>query len=251
MVNLGFWQLRRLDERQAANAETRAAMARPPVDVASLAPPSGQTAAGSGPGAGPDGAAGGVLPDYSAVTATGEYLAGAEVLIGHRSFEGQAGSWLATPLRLEDGRLVAVVRGWVPRLQVAGFDPRSADPPDGAVTVTGLAFASARGGRVAETGPGEKPELSRVDLRRFEEVAQLDLADFWVRLTGQVPPQQDLPVPVPRPDLGAGPHLSYAFQWFFFSAGAAVVYALILRRSARAGAARDPSPDPAPWPGGN
>lgn len=38
--------------------------------------------------------------------------------------------------------------------------------------------------------------------------------------------------PSPRPDASAvpNPHLSYAFQWFFFAASAAVIYVLALRR---------------------
>ena len=49
-------------------------------------------------------------------------------------------------------------------------------------------------------------------------------------------------MPVPDPDLSDGAHLSYAFQWFFFSAGAVVVYGLILRRAA---AGRDETPQTA------
>lgn len=253
MVNLGFWQLRRHDERRAANAETAAALARDPVDLASLL------------------TAGYLPPDYTAVTAAGRYVEEAEVLIANRSFEGQAGSWLATPLRLDPasvnsepnpaegspssssgspadgeldpadgsvsspggspaGRVVMVVRGWVPRLHVAGIDQRPADPSPGPVSVTGLAFASVDGGRIGVTDPDETPEISRPDLDRYREVTGLDPAPVWIRLRVQKPPLGELPIPVPPPALSDGPHLSYAFQWFFFSAGAAVVYGLILRR---------------------
>ena len=234
MVNLGFWQLRRHDEHRAANAETAAALARDPVDLAGL------LTAGDPP------------PDYTAVTAVGRYVEEAEVLIANRSFEGQAGSWLATPLRLDPasvdgepnpaegspssssgspaGRVVMVVRGWVPRLHVAGVDERPAGPTLGPVSVTGLAFASVAGGRIGVTDPGETPEISRPDLDRYREVTGLDPAPVWIRLRAQDPPLGELPIPVPPPTLSDGPHLSYAFQWFFFSAGAAAVYGLILRR---------------------
>ena len=214
MVNLGFWQLRRLDERRSANAEIAAAMSQAPSDLGAyldtLGPP----------------------PQYSAVAAAGTYLPEAEVRIGNRSSGGQPGFWLATPLALGDGRAVAVVRGWVPRRSLSGGDDRSPAPPSGAVIVAGLAFDSVDGGRVAEVAPGETPEISRMDLDRFTEVSGVDVEDVWIRLRAQSPPQAEgLPVPVPDPDLGEGPHLSYAFQWFFFSAGAVVVYGLILRRA--------------------
>ena len=216
MVNLGFWQLRRLDDRRADNSAVAAAMSQDPADIAAyldtLGPP----------------------PEHTAVAAAGTYLADAEVRIGNRSSGGQPGFWLATPLELADGRAVAVVRGWVPRRNAAGLDTRSPAPPAGDVVVAGLAFDSVAGGRVAQTAPGGTPEISRMDLARFEEVSGVDVEDVWIRLRAQSPPQPDgLPEPVPDPDLGEGPHLSYAFQWFFFSAGAVVVYALILRRAAK------------------
>ena len=215
MVNLGFWQLRRLDERRAENVQIAAAMSVSPTDIGERLDHQG------------------LPPDYTAVAATGTYLADDEVRIGNRSSGGQPGWWLATPLELEDGRAVAVVRGWVPRRSLAGLGDRSAAPPAGEVTVVGLAFDSVGGGRVAVTGPGETPEISRMDLVRFAEVSGVDVEGVWIRLQTQSPPQpEQLPVPVPAPDLVDGPHLSYAFQWFFFSAGAIVVYGLILRRAA-------------------
>lgn len=215
MVNLGLWQLRRLDERRTGNAEVAAAMSQAPSDIAAHLDARGPP------------------PEYTAVAAAGIYRSDAEVRIGNRSSGGQPGFWLATPLELGDGRAVAVVRGWVPRRSLSGLDDRSPAPPEGEVIVAGLAFDSVDGGRTAETAPGERPEISRMDLARFEEASGVDVEDTWIRLRAQAPPQPEgLPVPVPDPDLGEGPHLSYAFQWFFFSAGAVVVYALILRRAA-------------------
>ncbi len=215
MVNLGFWQLRRLDQRQADNAAIASSMSQTPVDIAEHLDGSGR------------------VPEYTAVSATGTYRADSEVRIGNRSSGGQPGYWLATPLELHDGRDVAVVRGWIPRRAVVGLDDRSAAPPSGSVTVVGLAFGSVGGGRAAVTDPGETPEISRMDLDRFIEVSGVEVQDAWIRLMTQTPRQPEgLPVPVPDPDLSDGPHLSYAFQWFFFSAGAVVVYGLILRRAA-------------------
>ena len=214
MLNLGFWQLGRLDERRADNAQIAAAMRQAPSDIAAHLDTLG------------------LPPEYAAVAAKGTYLSDAEVLIGNRSSGGQPGYWLATPLELADGRAVAVVRGWIPRRTLVGLDDRSAAAPAGEVTVVGLAFDSVGGGRVAEIDAGETPEISRMDLSRFEEVSGVDVEGVWIRLRAQSPPQPEgLPVPVPDPDLSEGPHLSYAFQWFFFSAGAVVVYFLILRRA--------------------
>lgn len=212
MVNLGFWQLRRLDERRASNAEIVAASELPAVDLAGFARPL----------------------DYAAAQVSGTYRPEHEVLVANRSFEGASGFWIVTPLELDDGRIVAVVRGWVPRLVTAGIDPRPTDPPGGNVTVAGLAFESVRGGRIGAVDEGETPQISRMDIDRYEEVTGLDVIDRWLRLRTQDPAQAgDLPVPVPPPPLDEGPHLSYAVQWFCFSVGTAVVYSLILRRTVR------------------
>ena len=223
MVNLGFWQLRRLDQRQAANAEIVAAREQPSVDLAGLSD--------TGP-----------LPaDHTAASATGVYRRDQELLIANRSLEGSAGSWLVTPLQLADQRIVAVVRGWVPRVVVAGVDTRPTAAPAGEVTVGGLAFDSVGGGRIGVVDPGELPQLSRMDLERYEEVTGLDVIDRWLELRVQVPAQPgELPVPLPPPPLDDGPHLSYAFQWFFFSAGTAVFYWIILRRTLRSVGAPKP-----------
>lgn len=141
---------------------------------------------------------------------------------------------MVTPLELPDGRLVAVVRGWVPRLVIAGVDDRPTGPPEGDVAIEGLAFESVDGGRVATVGEGELAQMSRMDLERYEEVTGLRVADRWIRLVSQSPAQAgELPIPVPPPALDEGPHLSYAFQWFAFSIGTVVVYSLILRRTLR------------------
>ena len=215
MVNLGFWQLRRLDERRADNAEIAAAMSQAPFDLAAHLDTRG------------------LPPTYTAVAAAGTYLSGAEVRIGNRSSGGQPGFWLATPLELADGRAVAVVRGWVPRRVLSGQDDRSPAPPQGEVIVAGLAFESVGGGRVAEVAPGEDSR----DLPHGPGPLRGGLRCGTWRMSGSGCAPSRRPSPMvcpsrfPDPDLGEGPHLSYAFQWFFFSAGAVVVYGLILRRA--------------------
>lgn len=210
MVGLGFWQLGRLDERKDRNDEVRAALEADPVDVVTLdaaAPP----------------------PDHSAAVARGTYLDDASFLVANRTFDTQPGSWLATPLELADGSAVVVSRGWVPRLWASGDDERDLTAPAGEVEVRGRLFASVEGGRIGTSDVAILPEVSRMDLDRVRELTGLDLLGVWVQLDEQVPPLGDIPVPVPRASLDEGPHLSYAFQWFFFSLGTIVVYGLIIR----------------------
>src|ERR1051325_8605723 len=92
-VRLGFWQLSRLHERRARNAEVRAAMARPAIDVAKDT---------------------GDLPAYQPVRANGVFDYDHQVVIEAVGFEGTPAVVVATPLKFADGSAVLVERGWVP-----------------------------------------------------------------------------------------------------------------------------------------
>ena len=217
LIGLGFWQLHRLDEKRTDNEAIRLQMSDPLVDI------SGRMSSSQGP-VSSNGLAG-FLPDYTTVTATGIYRVDSEVLIGHRSYKSQPGWWVATPLELSDGRTVIVVRGWSPLSDKAD----TSTPPTGEVTITGLIFTSQKNGRVAAGNPGEPVELTLVDVDLFEDVFGVKTIGVWIQLLHQEPPQTGYPVPVPSPDLSDGPHLSYAFQWFFFAVSSVVVYILVLR----------------------
>lgn len=49
------------------------------------------------------------------VVVTGNYLANRQILMDSQTYHGQVGYHAWTPLKLPDGRLVMVDRGWVPR----------------------------------------------------------------------------------------------------------------------------------------
>jgi cytochrome oxidase assembly protein ShyY1 len=213
MIGLGFWQLSRLDERKDRNVEVRAAMEAEPQTIEALL---------------------GTEPlDQTAALVAGEYLTEHSFLVANRTFDSKAGSWLATPMRLADGRIVVVSRGWVPRLWAAGSDGREIETPEGPIEVLGRIQESVGGGRIGGGSVSVLPEISRLDLDMVEEMLGLEVEGLWVQLSQQAPPLGELPIPVPRPSLDEGPHLSYAFQWFFFSIGTIVAYGLILRNRRR------------------
>ncbi len=224
MVNLGFWQTRRLEERQEQNNEIRAALEAAPQEIEALLEfPM-------------------LPPDHTSTVAVGSYLDEHSFLVANRTYETEPGNWLVTPLKLTDGTVVVVSRGWVPRLWAAGVRSDDLSAPDGEVMVLGRAFSSVGGGDIGTDDIAVLTELNRLDLNRAEELTGLELAGLWVQLEQQQlngqrlenqPAPGALPIPVPPADLDDGPHLSYAFQWFFFSAGALVVYGIILMRRHR------------------
>ena len=222
MVNLGLWQLHRLQEKRDFNALVESRQELPAEPVQAVLPAS----------AGFDDADGVV---FRTVTAEGTYVPDEEIVVRGRSFEGKSGAWMLTPLRLEDGTAVVVNRGWVPLQAGLAVRPEWA-PPTGEVRVEGLLVATQTRGRFGSIDPeGERlDELARADVGRIQEQVDEDLVPAVLQLDTEDPAQDgDFPVPIGPPELSEGPHLNYAGQWFIFATIAVVGYPLILRRVAQ------------------
>lgn len=223
MINLGFWQLRRLHEKRSYNAGVRANETQPVMPVDALLQPNDQTSQGK-------------TLAFRRVTMTGTYDTSSEVIIRARSLNERPGVWVATPLRLASGDAVLVVRGFLPTQGTPDAVPADAEPPSGSVTVQGLVQETQTRGLFGPTDPadGTLQNLARVDVERVQKQVPYRLYPAWVQLQTSQPAQSG-PEPelLPEPTLDEGPHLSYAVQWFIFSTIAIVGYPLILRRSAR------------------
>jgi cytochrome oxidase assembly protein ShyY1 len=210
MINLGLWQLRRLDQRRDFNAtiEARYDAAPRPLDEA-------LTAATD-----PDDV------EWFPVTATGEYLPDETVHIVNRSQNGRAGQNVVVPLQLEDGRLLLVNRGFV----ALGVDVPA--PPDGDVSVTGRLRKSQERRLGQLTDPeGDLTEAQRVDIERLSEQLDGDVVEMYIDRFESDPTDSGALEPVAKPDLGEGPHQGYAFQWFVFAVCVAVGWVLAVRKS--------------------
>jgi cytochrome oxidase assembly protein ShyY1 len=212
MINLGLWQLRRLDERRERNDLIESRQDQPVTPVDQLVAPGADDAAMSD-------------ARYRRVTATGTYDDDATVVVRNRTQEGVAGAWLVTPLELASGEQVGIVRGFV-GLQTDGTAV-DAPPPEGEVTVEGIVVDPTR---LDGTAPHDLEPLLASDA----------MLPVLVLAGSSTPPEpsageeggarSDSILPVPPPELGEGPHFSYAVQWFIFTAIAIIGYPLVLRR---------------------
>lgn len=237
MINLGFWQLRRLDQKQSFNAVVEARYDDPEVPIDDLLPDPGDEEAAD-------------AVEWRPVTAAGTYLPEETFFVVNRSQNGLAGRNVVTPMRLDDGRILIVNRGFV---------PLSVDvPPIPAndVEITGRLRPSAeRGfGQLSDAAQGELREVQRIDIPRLAPQLPGDVIAMYVDLAVSDPPESTpFPEPVAAPTLSEGNHLSYAVQWFIFSIAAAAGWFLAVRRSIRQRSARpatgeqpaidDPQPD--------
>jgi surfeit locus 1 family protein len=186
-VRLGIWQLDRLHQRRARNLAAESRLALPPLEVRRDTPADSAR--------------------QRRVTAHGVYDFAAEQSWPGRSFEGTPGVALITPLRLADGAVVLVDRGWVPSPDAFHVDHSRYHEPDTA-TVHGIALIPPRG-------------RGDVDVRGF--------LPFVIQLGGPDPATR-LPRRWPAPAFDDGPHLSYAIQWFSFAVIALVGAAVLIRK---------------------
>lgn len=217
MIGLGFWQRDRLEDRRAFNRVVAERRVMPPV-------PLDQALAEVDDCADPDALDG---LEWRPVTATGRFLADEEIIVVNRSQGGAAGVNAVTPLELDDGTLVLVSRGFV----VTPASPPP--PPPGTVTVNGRIRTSEqrRFGQLTDAPTGELREVQRIDLERLQPQLPGDLLPVWVDLVTSTPPQPEGLSPTAPPELTEGSHLSYMFQWWFFSAAVATGWVVAVRRS--------------------
>jgi cytochrome oxidase assembly protein ShyY1 len=211
-VNLGLWQLRRLDERRALNATILGRRSATPISIEGVSATS-------------------AAEPYRPATAQGTYDVDHEMIVYGRSLDGEAGHHVVTPLLLLRGGAILVVRGWVPfAMQAAPV--QAAAPPANEVRVEGLLAPDEGDGSVAPDADGV---VRILDVRGIASSLPYDVFPLPLQLADQAPPQPgSLPIPVPMPALSEGPHLSYAIQWFSFALVALVGAVILLRRDRRA-----------------
>ncbi len=211
MVGLGFWQLRRLDEKRDRNALIESRMDQPVVPVDDLLTRGGADDVGQA--------------RFRQVTATGTYDAEATVVVRNRTQDGAAGAWLVTPLVLDSGDRVGVLRGFVSF--AADGSVVEAPAPEGEVTVEGLVVDP---GSFDGTAPKDlAPLLAGDDVLRGLVLAETSTPPEPSAADATTAEPTSI-LTVPPPELSEGPHLGYAAQWFIFSTIALVGYPLVLRR---------------------
>jgi cytochrome oxidase assembly protein ShyY1 len=148
--------------------------------------------------------------------------------------DGQAGLMLLTPLRLADGAVVLVNRGFARR------DPRdrmrlpAVARPEGEVTVEGLAVPhTARVLQLGENAPvGSGPVVwQNLDYDAFERASGLVVARWVVQQTTGA--DDGLLRNWPRLAAGVERHHGYALQWFSLAALIAALTAFFGLRALR------------------
>lgn len=210
----GVWQLNRLDERRARNelVQRRSRMPEAPLTEVLRRPDD---------------------VEYRVVLAKGGYDTAQEVVLLGRDDRGRPGNHVLTPLVTEDGNAILVDRGWVPP-DLDRPPVKEAAPPE-SVAVAGVLLPSEAS--PLSTGRERVQRIYQIDVKRLARQIPYPTYSVYLHLVHQVTPagrSAGLPEPARLAlDLGEGPHLIYAIQWFAFIAIALAGYGALLRREAR------------------
>ena len=228
MVNLGIWQLHRLDERRIDNADFVVQIEQAPVSLASVLDE--------------------LRVDPEAyvnrrVQTTGTYSPD-QIILFNRSQGGGAVDNVLTRLETQDGAVLLVNRG---AIAVQATPPT---PFLGEVQIEGrlrLSESRERGG-LSDAEQNVITELRRVNIDQIAaESPSIDYIPMYVELLESSPAAgPGDPRLLDPPELSEGNHLSYAFQWFIFAFCVAVGWVLAVRRSLTTAAAAEQTPSDFP-----
>jgi surfeit locus 1 family protein len=203
-VVLGLWQLGVYESEQADQQDALASATPVPLTTA-LGPDAGLTNEFLG----------------APVTAEGQYAPDAQqFLVSDRSRQGRSGYWVVSPLLLDNGSAILVVRGWTPKA--------SAPPvPTTPVTVTGALQPGEEPG--ADSLPGPDRIVDSIRIPSLVGVMPFDLYSAMLIRTAEEPKPTDGLAPV-DPSAPNVPwtdglrNLAYALQWWVFAAFAVFMW---------------------------
>ncbi|MCQ9183377.1 SURF1 family protein [Streptomyces sp. IBSBF 2953] len=221
-VFMGSWQLSRFEARvdahRDAKAQAESARTDPARPLAELLPVDKATSG-------------------KQATATGRY--GRQLLVPDRELGGKSGFYVLTLLRVDGGRALPVVRGWLPGRADAAKVPAA---PAGEVTVTGALQASEQPGDDGVSDRGGLPagQTAAISAASLVNLVPYDLYDAWITLDTAGPGMTAVPAKAAADtglDLKAFQNLGYTGEWFVFAGFVVFMWFRLLRREAES--ARD------------
>ena len=197
---LGLWQWHRLDARLAQNHIIIKHLKTTPVPldtVLRIGTPQTDT------------------QQWTRLRVTGTYDVSHQITVRFSTRDGAPGANVVTPLVLPSGAAVLVDRGWIATTNNSASPTDVPAPPSGAVTITGWLRAN-NGDRQQANTPSDK-QVRAISSEGVKSSVPYKLYDGYLNLREQSPAATQKLSLEPPPELGQGPHLFYALQWWFFA----------------------------------
>lgn len=213
MVELGTWQIQRLNWKTGLIEAREARLALPPINITKPYLKLGEVY-------------------FRRIRARGVFLHEKEIVIGPRTRNGAAGWHVVTPLRFASGGVVLVNRGWVPYNR---RDPatRRAGLPSGSVQIEGLVRKISAPGFFTPDNAPEKGDWYYFDIPALRTHLGLKSLPNYVVDAGPAPNEGGYPVggqTIIRP---VNRHLEYALTWYGLAVVLVVIYVIDYRRRRR------------------
>ena len=175
---------------------------------------------------------------WASVSMSGRYLPEQALLVRGRPRDTRAGFEQLVPLRLDDGSVFVIDRGWLPAGNAQDAPDVIPPIPAGSVEV------------IARLKPGEPVlpgrsapagQIATVNLPTIADgIGAATYTGAYGLLTSETP-NAVRPTAVQKPVADEGPHLSYAFQWIAFGVLGFIGLAWAVRQEYRIRNASDPA----------
>ncbi|MEY3200582.1 MAG: hypothetical protein RIR70_132 [Pseudomonadota bacterium] len=205
-IAAGIWQTGRAEQKLALKARLEALAHEPPKPLATL--PFDREAL-----------------RYHPVEVRGVWLANATIFLDNRTHQGVPGYHVVTPVKLSDGRVVLVNRGWVKALRTRTELP-AVTTPAGEITLTGQARVPLQNAfALGALASPDQRVWQQLKIDALSSALKLSLAPFVVFQTS--PAEDGLVRAWDAPDYGIDTHKGYAFQWFSLAV-LSVVFLLVM-----------------------
>ena len=164
------------------------------------------------------------LPDmvYRQVALSGEFIHDQEMHIygGSREFKGEEGYYILTPMRLVDGRVIIINRGWVSK-KLKNPLTRLATLSKGQVEVHGTIMQNEAKGLYVYDNQPERNLWFYINLAEMKSWLKIDIENFYILAKDQ-PPSLIRGRNI-DPNL-RNHHLGYALTWLFSALALLVIY---------------------------
>ena len=160
--------------------------------------------------------------EWRQVFVKGSYIPEKAVVVRNRPLNGQPGFLQLVPMKLSDGQILMIERGWLPAgdpVTAPAANPLPDKLPRELIVRLRLSEQNLNRGVV----PGQLASLHIASLKG--ELGSTLISDYYGRLVSEVPAMTENPRPMAKPSMNEGNHLSYALQWILF--GIMAFWALI------------------------
>jgi cytochrome oxidase assembly protein ShyY1 len=205
-VQLGQWQTRRAQEKEAIAARQAARTAEPSLDLNAGIPDIDRA-------------------EYRRAEVAGVFRSDWPLFLENRPHDGQAGFDVLMPLRIADtDRYLLVARGWVARDPTDRMRLPPLQTPAGQVKLEGV--LRHRPAHLLQLGasPAIQPGaiLQNLEIPQLAAASKLDMLPFMLEQTSDS--GDGLVRDWPQPSAGSDRSRGYAFQWYGLAATALIFF---------------------------